>query len=107
MDKKNEVAERLYDEAQVFEGSRPSGLLIQGADEIYRLQQNMEAVLEAATSLVSKLRDIHKLPEYRAVWESAQAHRGPYTGPKYDKELETLETAITPLTHYGRGKESN
>lgn len=45
-------------------------------------------------SLVGKLKIIHKLPEYKAAWKTAQAHRGPYTGPKYDKELEALEAAI-------------
>lgn len=43
---KNETAVRLYDEAQVFEGSRPSGLLIQGGDEILRLERELAAVTE-------------------------------------------------------------
>lgn len=47
MSAKNETAERLYNEAQIFEGSRPSGLLVQGADEIYKLQRVVEDALDA------------------------------------------------------------
>lgn len=54
----------------------------------------MSNLLPAAMSLVGKLKIIHELEEYKAVWHCAQIHRGPYKGPKYDKELEALEAAI-------------
>jgi len=51
--RKNETAVRLYDEAQVFVGSRPSGLLIQGGDEIFRLERELTAVTEQRDRLRS------------------------------------------------------
>lgn len=53
---KNETAVRLYDEAQVFEGSRPSGLLIQGGDEILRLERELATVTEQRDRLAEALR---------------------------------------------------
>jgi len=54
--RKNETAVRLYDEAKVFEGSRPSGLLIQGGDEIFRLERELTAVTEQRDALAEKVR---------------------------------------------------
>lgn len=51
-------------------------------------------LLSAAMKLCGKLRIIHGLDEYKAVWHVAQIHRGPYRGPKYDQELEALEAEI-------------
>lgn len=59
--RKNKTAVRLYDEAQVFEGSRPSGLLIQGGDEILRLERELTAIteqLKAARRLAEKYRNL-------------------------------------------------
>ena len=51
-------------------------------------------LLSAAMALVGKIKIIHELPEYRAVWQIAHVHGCRYDGPKYDKELETLEREI-------------
>lgn len=49
---------------------------------------------EAATRFVEKLRLVHADARYQSVWTVAQLHIGPYTGLKYDEELEALKKAL-------------
>ena len=53
-----------------------------------------DAVRNAASALLEKLLSIHGSSEYQAVWQIAQLHRGPYTGPKYDEEMAALKAAL-------------
>ena len=51
-------------------------------------------LLSSAMSLLGKLRIVHSSPEYKRVWEIAQAHSGPYEGIQYVDEMDDLEKAI-------------
>ena len=48
----------------------------------------------AAKLFIQKLETVHDDPRYRRVWEIAQAHQGPYDGPKYEQELGELKEAM-------------
>lgn len=58
------------------------------------LGKRLQAVVLASRSLVQRLHVVHADAEYKAVWEVAQLHRGPYQGPKYDIELKELESIL-------------
>lgn len=49
---------------------------------------------EKASALVAKLRLIHGDGRYLAVWQIAQNHIGPYSGPQYEAELAALDAAL-------------
>lgn len=53
-----------------------------------------DAVFVAAVALVERLSLIHHDVRYLGVWQCAQVHLGPYTGPKYEAELAALRQAI-------------
>lgn len=62
---------------------------------VSKLEQEINRIGGAAKALVARLESIHNDPHYMAVWESYAIHGGNYSnGPKYDKELESLKTAI-------------
>jgi hypothetical protein len=53
------------------------------------------ALLAAARALCERLRMIHDLPQYQAVWTLAYSHGDIYRdGPNYASELEILEHEI-------------
>lgn len=53
-------------------------------------QQRIAALETAAIILIGKINRIHESDEYRAVWECAQNHFGPYRGESYEDELSSL-----------------
>ena len=55
---------------------------------------SVKRVVSRARELCERLREIHDDPRYRAVWEIAQLHRGPYDGPQYEAELLELECEL-------------
>lgn len=48
----------------------------------------------AAYQLVNRLLMVHEDADYQAVWNIAQAHRGPYRGMTYTDELEALRVLV-------------
>lgn len=61
------------------------------AEDWIKAVEQRDRLAAKAYALVRRVRLIHEDPEYRAVWESAQLHRGPYRGLKYGYELDSLE----------------
>ena len=55
----NKTGKACYDEAIQFEGSRPSGLLIQAGDEIFKLQ----ALCDRYRSALEEIADSHDAPQ--------------------------------------------
>jgi len=45
-------------------------------------------------ALVAKMDLIHNDPKFVWVWQIAQLHCGPYTGPKYEDELNAARAAL-------------
>ena len=58
----------------------------------YRIQS--DALAGALALLVARLGAVHDAPEYRAVWECAQLHRGQYKGPTYTAEYDAARAAL-------------
>jgi hypothetical protein len=52
------------------------------------------AVISAARALLERLDLVHADDRYKAVWEIAQLHIGPYTGLQYESELLALRKAL-------------
>lgn len=72
-------------------------------EESNQHKHQADALAVALENFINKIKTIHDNPEYRAVWESAQIHRGSYKGPTY---IEELKNADDTLKQYrGEGKE--
>jgi hypothetical protein len=54
-----------------------------------------EPLVKAAGNLEQCMTLIESHPNYRAVWDSAFLHGCPYTGPTWERELDTLRTALS------------
>lgn len=54
-------------------------------------EQDAVAVLKA---LVDRITEVDSHPEYMAVWECAQLHRGPYRGPQYEAEMNAAKAFL-------------
>lgn len=54
----------------------------------------LETIRDRAAALVAKLDQVHADKRFEAVWDTAQAHLGPYTGPSYTAELNALDLAL-------------
>ena len=57
----------------------------------------MRKVVEAAKTLVKQIEVIHSDLIYQGVWVLSQMHVGPYKGPQYTEQLNTLKTQIEDL----------
>lgn len=55
--------------------------------EVERLRGTLKA-------LVERIKEVGEHPEYRAVWECAHLHRGPYRGPQYESEMNKARAAL-------------
>jgi DNA repair exonuclease SbcCD ATPase subunit len=65
------------------------------AAEVERLRKEIEKLVGALGTLVRKLRTVEADPQFQAVWALSHFHGHPYAGPRYDKELEAAEAALT------------
>jgi hypothetical protein len=59
-----------------------------------RLMARVKVLEEALRGLVDRIDEVGEHPEYRAVWECAQLHRGPYRGPQYEREWKNARAAL-------------
>lgn len=64
-------------------------------DEVVALEAKLAALVEAGEVLLKKLKLVHDSAEYEAVWHISQSHVGPYKGPTYNEEMDTLKAAIS------------
>ena len=62
--------------------------------DIKNLKKKIEELESALKDLVDRLEFIHNDQEYIGVWVESQVHRGKYTGPTYEKELDRAKKAI-------------
>ena len=53
------------------------------------------AAVRAALALRDKMQATYEDDRYRAVWECAQIHRGPYTGPTWIAEAAAFDAAAS------------
>ena len=58
------------------------------------LERKLAALVKAGNVLLKKLKLVHDSAEYEAVWHISQSHVGPYKGPTYIDEMDTLKAAI-------------
>ncbi len=56
-----------------------------------------DAVIDAAITLVARLREVHEDPAYVGVWMLHHAHGGRYDGPTYTAELAALTAALDAM----------
>ena len=63
--------------------------------EITTLTASCAAKTLTLDALITRLEFIHESPEYKNVWICSHNHLGPYTGPKYVKELEAAKEALS------------
>jgi len=56
--------------------------------EALALREQLERVRGALAALVGKLEAVSASPAYMGVWSLYQAHRGRYTGPTYEAEMQ-------------------
>ena len=59
-----------------------------------RIQALGAAMLAALEALVNQLEVCHNDERFRSVWVLSHLHIGPYSGPKYESELEAAKAAI-------------
>ena len=55
----------------------------------------MNKVVEAAKALIEKLEVIHENAAYQSVWTFYTIHGMKYDGPTYEREFESLKTALS------------
>jgi hypothetical protein len=80
--------------AKQDEWERKAGLM---ADEAARMEGERDTLTEmvkAAQALVGRLDVVHNDYRYTGVWQLAQLHNGPYSGPTYTEELAALKQAL-------------
>ena len=56
-----------------------------------------DAALESAHKMLAKIDAVHADDRYLTVWLISQLHAGPYTGPKYELEMQVLRAALAAL----------
>ena len=56
--------------------------------------EDVATVREAANRLRQKMRETYADHRYMNVWATAQGHLGPYTGPNWIAEAESLDAAL-------------
>jgi len=89
-----EASNRIENEARIaaLEAERDEAMNMLGAASASNA--TLEQTVRAANALVTKLRVVHDDARYERVWHVAQTKLGPYTGPKYDTEMEALRAAL-------------
>jgi len=62
--------------------------------ESVRARADAARLREALEALVDRIDFVSQHDEYRAVWECAQLHRGPYRGPTYESAFNAARTTL-------------
>ncbi|MBL0304398.1 MAG: hypothetical protein IPQ23_22355 [Cytophagaceae bacterium] len=62
--------------------------------ESVRAKADAARLREAMEALVDRIDFVSQHDEYRAVWECAQLHRGPYRGPTYEHAFNAARAAL-------------
>jgi hypothetical protein len=62
--------------------------------ESVRAKADAARLREALEALVDRIDFVSQHDEYRAVWECAQLHRGPYRGPTYESAFNAARTTL-------------
>ena len=84
---------RRWQEAEAkmvpMEEARNAAMKASGAS-----QADVKLLREAAQALIDKMRKVEDSPEYSVVWMTAHLENGPYSGPNWRVEFESLCSAI-------------
>lgn len=82
---------------ELEEGQEVWKKIVQGVEnKAIRWEDRARRYREGLENLVNKLDRVHEHYKYKAAWDCAHMHQGPYTGPLYKEELDAARQSLQP-----------